>query len=640
MVSEKKYRMFCGDFETSVYEGQETTEVWAAAYVEIGHEEVTVHNNLLSYFTDILNFLKAGNVKLYFHNLKFDGHFILDFFIRKLKFKQAGYYYKPGDPFAWQWKKDDQMLDREIKYMIAGLGQWYKILIRFNGHFLEIRDSLKLLPFSLAKIGKDFKTKHQKTSIEYVGERHENGYITPEEREYISNDVLVMKEALEIMFDMGNKKLTIGSCCLSEYREMTGKEHYKRYFPDLTKHLLPKAIFGSENADAYIRKAYRGGWCYLVKGKEETVFHNGITLDVNSLYPSVMSGESNNAYPWGEPHFWTGDYIPDEALIPGRYYFIRVRTGFEIKDGFLPTIQIKNNLMYRQNEYLTTSKIEIGGRPVDRVQIGEYEYDDHVTLTLTMTDWQLVQDHYNLYDTEILDGAWFYALRGMFEDYIEKYKQIKMREKGAKRTWAKLMLNNLYGKLASNPHSDFKYCYFDDDDVISFRSCDDANRPVVYIPAGAAVTAYARDFTIRAAQANYYGADKPGIIYSDTDSLHLDIPLEDVRGVELSDTEFLKWKHESSWSEGFFSRQKTYIEKTERGYNVTACGMGKRCKELVSQALDPQPDFEIRNEEEAYFLSRKMELTDFVAGFRVPGNLKQRRIKGGVILFEDWFELH
>ncbi|MFV3038122.1 DNA polymerase, partial [Klebsiella pneumoniae] len=70
----------------------------------------------------------------------------------------------------------------------------------------------------------------------------------------------------------------------------------------------------------YVNRSYRGGWCYLARGKEQKLFHNGTTADVNSLYPSMMSSESLNKYPIGEPHFWSGDFIPDEAKRATSYY--------------------------------------------------------------------------------------------------------------------------------------------------------------------------------------------------------------------------------------------------------------------------------------------------------------------------------
>ena len=49
----------------------------------------------------------------------------------------------------------------------------------------------------------------------------------------------------------------------------------------------------------------------------------------------MMSSESGNRYPVGEPTFWYGNFIPDEALKPNRYYFIRIKTRFYLKENML-----------------------------------------------------------------------------------------------------------------------------------------------------------------------------------------------------------------------------------------------------------------------------------------------------------------
>src|SRR5699024_8672220 len=123
---------------------------------------------------------------------------------------------------------------------------------------------------------------------------------------------------------------------------------------NLTEFAIPE-FYGASNADEYIRKAYKGGWCYLVKGKENHVFTDGVTADVNSLYPSMMHSESGNRYPIGEPTFWSGNLIPKEA--ENKYYFIRIRTRFKIKKGYLPFIQLKGNYLYKGTESLETSDV-------------------------------------------------------------------------------------------------------------------------------------------------------------------------------------------------------------------------------------------------------------------------------------------
>jgi hypothetical protein len=182
------------------------------------------------------------------------------------------------------------------------MGQWYTFKIKEGPYLIELRDSLKLLPFSVKKIGKSFGTKHKKLDMEYVGVRYAGCEITPEEESYIKNDVLVVKEAIEIMYEEGHDKLTIGSCCLTEFKKTVDKWDYKHFFPDIYTIPLDES-YGSPNAGEYVRRSYKGGWCYVVEGKAKKLKHNGTTADVNSLYPSMMHSESGNRYPVGEPHF-------------------------------------------------------------------------------------------------------------------------------------------------------------------------------------------------------------------------------------------------------------------------------------------------------------------------------------------------
>ena len=88
------------------------------------------------------------------------------------------------------------------------------------------------------------------------------------------------------------------------------------------------------------------------------------------------------------------------------------------------------------------------------------------------------------------------------------------------RELAKLFLNNLYGKMASSTDSSFKYAYLDETGTICYKIVTAHNKKAGYIAIGSAITSYARNFTIRAAQMNYYGPNKRGFIYADTDSIH------------------------------------------------------------------------------------------------------------------------
>lgn len=644
-----KYRYFTGDFETTVYKGQVNTEVWASACVELFTEDVKIFHSIDEQYKYFLSL--DCNVCVYYHNLKFDGAFWLSYLLVDLGYEQA--YVKHSDDINdMEWLSQKEMKNKTFTYSISNMGQWYRITIKDKNRFIEIRDSLKLLPFSVKRIGESFGTKHKKLDMEYTGFRYAGCEITDSEKKYIANDVLVVKEALEIMFTEGHKKLTIGSCCLGEYKKSIGRKNYERLFPDVYE--IPiNPIHSYETAGDWIKYSYRGGWCYLVKGKEKQILTNGTTADVNSLYPSMMSSESGNRYPVGEPTFWYGNFIPDEALKPNRYYFIRIKTRFYIKENMLPFIQIKNNLLYKGTEALETSDIY---NPKDGKYYSQYIdtkgniQEAIVTLTLTMTDFELIKEHYYLVDFEIIDGCYFRSAIGIFDNYIDKYKKIKVESKGAKRELAKLFLNNLYGKMASSKNSSYKVAYIKEDKSIGFTTVIANNKKPGYIPVGSAITSYARNFTIRAAQKNYYGKDKDGFVYADTDSIHCNLSPEKIKGITVHPKDFCCWKLEANWDEAIFIRQKTYIEHVTHEdlqplddpfYNIKCAGMPQKCKQLFLRSMqgDLAKDDEQLTDEERDFLSKKRELTDFDIGLVVPSKLLPKRIRGGVLLVPTTYEM-
>lgn len=630
MTRQRKYRYFSCDFETTVYDGQIDTEVWASAVVELGTEDVKIFHSI----GDTFKYFKSlkCNMVCYYHNLKFDGNFWMYYLIHDVKMKQATF--PTGDEeYDLSFDKKWDMPDNSFIYSISDKGQWYTLTIKVNHYYIELRDSMKLLPFSVKQIGKAFQTKHQKLEMEYKGLRYAGCEITPEEQKYIANDVLVVKEALEIMFREGHTKLTIGSCCMAEYKALIGQKQYDEWFPNMYDVEIDKDQFGESTAGDYIRHSYKGGWCYVVRGKENRHFGHGTTGDVNSLYPSMMSSESGNRYPIGQPTFWAGNFIPKIAYSDNHYFFVRIRTRFYIKHNRLPFVQIKGSWLYKGTEMLESSDVT---NPATGNKVTVYydkegrEHDTRVTLTLTCTDFKLFLEQYNTVDFEILDGCWFNTEIGIFDTYINKYRKIKMESKGPKRTLAKLFLNNLYGKMAANTDSSFKYAYIKENGAIGYEEIEEHNKKPGYIPVGSAITSYARNFTIRAAQANYYGVDKPGFIYADTDSIHCDLPPEQMKGIKVDDKAFCCWKLETCWDEAVFVRQKTYIEHVTHEnlgpvdnpyWNVKCAGMPDVCKDRYLKEHEGK------------------EIEDFHVGLKVWGKLTPKRIRGGVLLVEGPYEM-
>src|SRR5699024_11695221 len=87
----------------------------------------------------------------------------------------------------------------------------------------------------------------------------------------------IMAMALNGLFKEGLTKMTAGSNALSGFKGTLTKRQFQYLFP-----VLPIEM------DSYIRKSYKGGFCYVnpaYKGKD---VGEGLVYDVNSMYPWVM----------------------------------------------------------------------------------------------------------------------------------------------------------------------------------------------------------------------------------------------------------------------------------------------------------------------------------------------------------------
>lgn len=616
MSRRKQVTYWACDFETTAWghkleeekgRFQDKTEVWGAADVALYDETetVTITHSIRDF---IYRFLRMdGHNVLYFHNLSFDGSFIVDFLLNE----------------GWSFTRDKEkdMRSKTFNASISDMGQWYWIRLKYNKTVLEIRDSLKLMPSSLAIIGKSFHTKHQKLEMNYNGERYAYCEITPSEEDYIKNDVLVLKEALEMMFNQKHDKLTIGSCCISEYKEFFSKQEWNSYFPDIREDNADGSYTGVWNHWDYVHRAYQGGWCYVNPKYRRRVIQWGLVYDVNSLYPSVMHSISDSRYPIGHGTYCYGK-IPENILYDKKKYsFIRLRCRFKLKEKCFPWLHIRGSIYYKANENLYTSDVRWKGKYYRYHINKDGEVLDTIQeVTLTMTDYLLLLDTYDLYDVEYLDYVWFHAVTGIFDEYINKYAKIKMNSSGFMRELAKLFLNNLYGKFATSDNSSYKKPYLGEDNVVHFELVEEHEKKVGYIPVGAAITSYARNFTIRHAMANY---DR--FIYADTDSIHL-IGIDAPNMIEEHPTDLCKWKCEGKFDIAFYERQKMY------------------CERMVEKKHKPcDPDLQIKAagmspSAKKKFIDDGYNITQLTVGLHLEDcNLKATRVPGGIILREKAF---
>ena len=547
---------YAADFETTT--DIDDCRVWAWAVCEVGNYDNFRYGVTINELMDMCK--KDKSNILYFHNLKFDGEFILYWLFHN----------------GFKLNNETKLNTNEFSTLISDTGLFYSIEICFKRTKKEIvkvkiLDSLKILPFSVEKVAQAFNLPISKLSINYQEKREIGHKLTEEEISYIKNDVEIVARAIEILHKQGLTKMTTGANALEEYKRIISKKLFEKWFPP--------PLYDSD-----IRQAYKGGFTYLNPKYAGKDIKNGIVLDVNSLYPSVMY---YSPLPYGEGKYFTGKYINDDNY---NLYIQMFSCQFKLKKGYIPTIQLKNNMSFVPTEYLESSK-------------GEY-----ITLCLTNIDLELFFEHYEVYDIDYISGWKFRSYIGLFKNYIDKWNKIKVQatieKNGAIRSIAKLMLNSLYGKFALNPKVKSKYPFLGDDDIIHYKIVQEEDRKPIYIPMGVFITSWARYKTITSAQKVY---DR--FIYADTDSLHLEgeeIP----EGLEISDIELGKWKLESRFTKARFIRQKSYIEEIDNKLKITCAGMPESCYKYVTW-------------------------DNFHKGAEYNGKLKISHTSGGIVLLES-----
>jgi hypothetical protein len=580
-------KKFSCDFETTTQ--LDDCRVWAYGWMEIGNIKNYKIGNRLDEFMEWMESTKAD---LYFHNLRFDGEFLVNYLLK------AGY--------TWDSKANKP---KTFSTLISKMGQWYMIDICYgykgkNKLHTRIYDSLKKIPFPVKKIAKDFNLPILKGDIDYHLERPIGWEITPEEESYIKNDIEIIARALDIQFAQGLEKITAGSDSLHQFKSMIGKKGFTKLFPIFTEEL-----------DKNIRLAYRGGFTWVndrIQGEE---IGEGIVFDVNSLYPAMMY---DKPLPFGEPIHFDGQYEEDRNF---PLYIQHVKCSFDLKEGYIPTIQIKKS-RFRDNEYLKTSNGYI------------------VDLYVTNVDWELIQEHYIIEDLEYCSGFKFRQKTGIFKEFIDKWMYVKTTSEGAIKQLAKLILNSCYGKFATNTDVTGKIPYLKEDGSTAYKLPRDEEtkeiiketKDPIYTPMGVFITSWARHTTITTAQKCF---DR--ILYCDTDSIHLegtDIP-DSIADI-VDDKRLGYWKHEGTFKRAKFLRQKTYVEDYFAKWIDTPEGKKKK---MCSPEEADTTIFEVKCAGMPDKIKEFVTFENFEIGFSSYGKLLPKHVNGGVVLVDTEFTI-
>lgn len=564
------------DFETTV--NVERTTVWLAGSYNIFTGDFVYHRTLEQWLAWVEQYKTS---LIWFHNLKFDGGFIL--------------YYLTTHGYTWT--KERKLLDMQFTTCISDMNQWYTIKIKTPKATINIRDSLKVIHLPVKDIPKAFGLEERKGSIEYETYIEPPEKVTPEEIEYLRLDCTIVGKAIAQLWTQGHHSLTSASNAMSAYRQSIGKKTFARLFPQL-----------DTDVDSFVRKAYKGGYVYVAEEYKNKWLGKGFVVDVNSLYPSRCASVEHTPLPFGTPVKFDGE--PKSELY--KLWVAHIRCSFFIKPGYLPTIQIKNNPRdFRDTEYLASSTVD--GIPAI------------VDLYLTNLDYNTMVKHYNIYDLEWIDGYYFMSSEGMWKSYIEENMRVKEQAtidgNMGLRTMAKGNMNEPTGKFATRPDGKSRQPFYDSEkDIIKYKTVPDKERKLIYTPMSCFITAWGRKKMIETAQKLH---DMGRFVYCDTDSAHCIGKMPKWLYDECDHTALGKWDIEGNFRRAKFIRAKTYMEHTKKKlpdgtityeWNIKCAGLP------VAQRNQVNPD-------------------NFNIGQIYTGKLLQKTVPGGVVLVGTNFEI-
>lgn len=610
------------------------------------------------------------DMKIFFHNEKFDGCFILNYFLNNpsmykqlleddymwhtdfVKLEKENYSFwectkADGEPKRFypvaHFKKEGVVNYkglglRDICYFttsVNNMGVMYSIKIYFINkgmpiHTVEIYDSMKILNFSIGTLGKNFLNMKdmEKLDLDYDVIRPANrpDLLTEEDENYLKRDIDILAESLKV-FKTSNhieadvNKQTIASMALDEFKKIFKRDCEKIAGKDLgSSEKLFRNFFPEFDleTDAFIRKSYKGGFCYVHPKVQNNLIerNNMCVLDVNSLFPFIMYSKT---MPYGEP---LKVYKNKIVKIPEYdYFFTRIRVDFRLKKNHIPSIMLKG------------SDFKTEFNDINGVDLPFEEYLESsnglVELIMSKDDYELMHEQYDILQEDIVETWYFKCLDDLFKTYIDKWGEIKIQAgldgNKTNREIAKLFLNSLYGKFGAKPTNMFKFYECRAGYLTTKPKCPKDDKPI-YIPIASAITAGARRKTIEASQKILdYGLKKYNeylYFYSDTDSIHTGLNFEECLeclGADLDKDytgELGLWKvEEKDIVKAKYIRPKTYLEEKENSEICTGiAGLPKEMQKALTWEM-------------------------FKSGTTFYGKLTPIQVQGGVLLLESEFTL-
>lgn len=497
----------------------------------------------------------------------------------------------------------------------------------FEEYPIVFHDSLKLIGGRLKNICRDFKLDVEDAKIdltqhilnlgwgkdangkdtsdpnkynEFMSEGYYFENVHPREEqlnEYLRNDNRSLYLIVEKLIELSGLPLEDFLMCPTT-ASLAMKVYQLNYTEDYelaTKSFKFKRYKEDEMKEAFAREGYYGGRTEVF----QPVMENGFHYDVNSLYPHVMK---QNKFPYG----YSKVYQDKEADNMFRYWYnTKKGAGFIECDVHVPETLHIPPLPKKHMKKLCF--------PVGNLR-GVWTFDE---MELAISVGCKVQ--------KIHQVQYYEKTAYLFKGFVSYFEEIKNTSDGAKKTFAKLMQNSLYGKFGMQrirktlmPEESIDFC---EDHGYTWAPYNNPLYPGSFIEAdipsnakyiqphiAAYVTAHARILLYKGLMTQL---KKGEVAYCDTDSIACTATMEP----EMIDkTEYGKWSLDAEIDEAIFLQPKVYYEKYKNGEEIIKFkGIPQRQAEKLNRGvfieiLDRYKEIQRKKEagikiskEEAYF---------------------------------------
>ena len=545
--------MYVADFETcdawppASPDEIPNQRVWLAGHKNLSTLETKYFTSLDEFMKDILARKNNVNSEIAFHNLKFDGSYIVPWLLRN------GYKVTQSKP-----KKG------EFSVLIDERNAWYSITIQVTKkRRVVIWDSLKLFPCALEYLPDEYGTPTRKVQEDeefYNQIRPMDHKPTERELKYLENDLQVLAETLRKHIEIYGLRFMKTQAGQAFYNFERTFSVWKMRFPPLDLEI-----------DQKIRKGYWGGLAHVNKKyKEKDCFNIGV-YDINSSYPYQLASRK---MPFGYPIITEGP--PDMS----KFWVAEALVMFDLKLNCVPCIPTKAII---ENKPITTEHWLEASNGVVRMVFCNIDY---LTI-LESYNFKLIKWEWVIH--------WPWKVHRELRNFIYQNNEIKIKNKElakkekdpvlrqeylTKSNRAKIDNNAFYGKFGEEIIKRGKTPYLEHGEVV--YKCDRleilSERKRRFLPLAIAVTAWGRRQLVQLA--NILGEH---FLYCDTDSIHFlrDGGEEKIKKavqegiLVIDDIRLGAWKHEGNFEWGRYLRPKCYMEgnPSKKYFEVTCAGL-------------------------------------------------------------------